>query len=204
MAQATLLSRIAVGACGALIIGTAALAQTPPPASAPPAQAPAAPAAPQFPPTATITTPGYPAVGPADSKLRVVRFTERQEGASAAGNARNHAMGLVRQFPAASAARPFRRHHRDGNDDAQSQSGGSGHHHRANQEVAHRFPRPRAAYIDGSDLYRGSATGRRAQGQAEQNRPAGLRDELQRAGHVRPVSERLSGRPSQILVSRSR
>ncbi len=27
---------------------------------------------PQFPPTATITTPGYPGVGPADSKLRVV------------------------------------------------------------------------------------------------------------------------------------
>ena len=77
MAQATLLSRIAVGACGALIIGTAALAQTPPPASGsrPAASAPAAPpapAAPQFPPTATITTPGYPAVGPADSKLRVV------------------------------------------------------------------------------------------------------------------------------------
>src|ERR1700694_3378472 len=62
MAQATLLSRIAFGACAALIIGTTAFAQTPPPA----------PAAPQFPPTATITTPGYPAVGPADSALRVV------------------------------------------------------------------------------------------------------------------------------------
>ena len=36
------------------------------------AQAPApAPPAPQYPPTATITTPGYPALGPADSKLRV-------------------------------------------------------------------------------------------------------------------------------------
>ena len=68
MAQATLLSRIAVGACGALIIGTAALAQTSPP----PAPAPAAPAASQLPPTATITTPGYPAAGPADPKLRVV------------------------------------------------------------------------------------------------------------------------------------
>ena len=72
MAQATLVSRIAVGVCGALIIGATALAQTPPPASTPAAQAPAAPAAPQFPPTATITTPGYPAVGPADSTLRVV------------------------------------------------------------------------------------------------------------------------------------
>ena len=50
----------------------------------------------------------------------------RQEGASAAGDARNHAMGLVRQCPAAGAAGPFRRHHRDGNDDAQPQSGGSG------------------------------------------------------------------------------
>src|SRR6195256_5691591 len=65
MAQATLLSRIALGAGAALIIGTAAYAQTPPPAPAP------APAAPQFPPTATIAN-GYPGVGPADSKLRVV------------------------------------------------------------------------------------------------------------------------------------
>jgi hypothetical protein len=79
LAGATLLSRIAVGAYGALLIGTAALAQTSPPAPAPAAPAPAvsapsapAPAAPQFPPTATITTPGYPGVGPADSKLRVV------------------------------------------------------------------------------------------------------------------------------------
>jgi hypothetical protein len=64
MAQATLLSRIALGASAALIIGTAAYAQPSPPAPAP--------AAPQFPPTATITTPGYPGVGPADAKLRVV------------------------------------------------------------------------------------------------------------------------------------
>src|ERR1035438_7976921 len=64
MAQASLVSRIAVGACGALVIGTAALAQTSPPAPAP--------AAAPISPTATITTPGYPAVGPADSTLRVV------------------------------------------------------------------------------------------------------------------------------------
>jgi acetamidase/formamidase len=64
MAQVTLLSRIALGASAALIIGTAAYAQTSPPAPAP--------AAPQFPPTATITTPGYSGVGPADDKLRVV------------------------------------------------------------------------------------------------------------------------------------
>ena len=35
MTQAALVSRIAVGACGALIIGTVALAQTSPPAPAP-------------------------------------------------------------------------------------------------------------------------------------------------------------------------
>src|SRR6266478_6980215 len=65
MHPSTLLCRIALGAGGALILGTTALAQTAPS----PAPAPAA--APQFPPTATITTPGYPGVGPADSKLRV-------------------------------------------------------------------------------------------------------------------------------------
>src|ERR1019366_4857724 len=80
MAQATLLSRIALGTGGALILATAALAQTSPPAPAP-AAAPApattaapAPAASPFPPTATITTPGYPGVGPADPKLRVVNL----------------------------------------------------------------------------------------------------------------------------------
>jgi acetamidase/formamidase len=56
------MSRIALGAGAALIFG-AAVAQTPTPAPAP--------AAPQFPPTATIAN-GYPGVGPADSKLRVV------------------------------------------------------------------------------------------------------------------------------------
>jgi acetamidase/formamidase len=57
------MSRIALGAGAALIFGAAAVAQTPTPAPAP--------AAPQFPPTATIAN-GYPGVGPADSKLRVV------------------------------------------------------------------------------------------------------------------------------------
>jgi acetamidase/formamidase len=65
-----LFSRIAAGACGALIIGAAALAQTSPPAPSP---APAAPAVSPLgiPLTATITTPGYPAAGPADPALRV-------------------------------------------------------------------------------------------------------------------------------------
>ena len=58
---------IAAGACGALIIGAAAVAQTPAPAPAPPAVSPLG-----IPLTATITTPGYPAAGPADPKLRVL------------------------------------------------------------------------------------------------------------------------------------
>ena len=62
-------SRLAIGASCVLIFGATALAQTSPspaPAAAPPA--------PKFEPTATITTPGYPGVGPADSKLRIVNL----------------------------------------------------------------------------------------------------------------------------------
>ncbi len=73
MARAILLSKITVrmtvAAGGALIVAAAALAQNS--TSAPPPAPSAAPAASQFPPTATITTPGYPGVGPADSRLRV-------------------------------------------------------------------------------------------------------------------------------------
>jgi acetamidase/formamidase len=66
-------SRVALAASGALILGTtilgtAALAQTSPA----PSPSPAPSAAPAIPPTATITTPGYPDLGPADFKLRVV------------------------------------------------------------------------------------------------------------------------------------
>src|SRR3979490_1665754 len=68
MNSSSLLSRIALGASGALILGATALAQTPPP------PAPAPPAAPQFAPTATVNTPGYPGVGPADSRLPVVNL----------------------------------------------------------------------------------------------------------------------------------
>ena len=149
-------------------------------------------AAPQFPPTSTITTPGYPTPGPADPALRVVETAERQEGAPVAGDARDHTVGLVRQCAAAGAACQFRRHHRAGNDDAQSQPGGARRHHRADQEAAHRLPGPRTAHVDGADLHRGSAAGRRAQGHDQQDRAARLCDELQRAGHVRPVPERLS------------
>ena len=72
MGRAKLPPHIALVAGGVIIISAAALAQTPPPAPAP---ATPAPAASQFPPTATITTPGYPGVGPADSKLRVVNLS---------------------------------------------------------------------------------------------------------------------------------
>src|SRR5262252_6428587 len=84
---------------------------------------------------------------------------KRQESASAAGDAGYDPMGLVRQRPAACAPGQFRRHHRDGNDDAQSQSGGPGHHHRTNQEIAYGFPGSRAAYIDGTYLHRRGAAG---------------------------------------------
>ena len=67
MSYVTFASRIVSVACAALIIGTAAFAQTPAPAPAPPAQSPLG-----IPLTATITTPGYPAPGPADPKLRVL------------------------------------------------------------------------------------------------------------------------------------
>jgi acetamidase/formamidase len=56
--------RIVLAAGGAFLAGAAALGQTTPPTPSP--------AASQLPPTATITTPGYPAAGPADPKLRVV------------------------------------------------------------------------------------------------------------------------------------
>ncbi|HEX9070980.1 MAG TPA: acetamidase/formamidase family protein, partial [Pseudolabrys sp.] len=70
MTRVPFVSRFAVGACGALIIGATALAQTSQPAPAP--AAPAAAPASGLPPTATITTPGYPAAGPADPALRIV------------------------------------------------------------------------------------------------------------------------------------
>ena len=69
MSYVTFMSRIAAGACGALILGTAAIAQTPAPAPAPPAQSPLG-----IPLTSTINTPGYPAAGPADPALRVLEM----------------------------------------------------------------------------------------------------------------------------------
>jgi acetamidase/formamidase len=70
MPSGVLLSRFSLGLGGALIVSSLALAQTQAPTSAPaPAQA-----APQYPPTATITTPGYPEQAPSDPKLRVLNL----------------------------------------------------------------------------------------------------------------------------------
>ena len=71
MKSLTSSSRIALGACGALVLG-AIMTCNPTLAQTSPSPSPsAAPAAASFPPTATITTPGYPGVGPADFKLRL-------------------------------------------------------------------------------------------------------------------------------------
>jgi len=66
----TFMSRTVAGTSAALIIGAAALAQTPAPAPTPaaPAQSPLG-----IPLTATITTPGYPAPGPVDPALEVAK-----------------------------------------------------------------------------------------------------------------------------------
>lgn len=61
-------TRVAFAACGAFILGTTILGATARAQTA----TPAAPTTPPIPPTATITTPGYPDLGPADFKLRVV------------------------------------------------------------------------------------------------------------------------------------
>ena len=60
--------RIAFAACAVLILGTTIVGTTARAQTA----TPAAPTTPPIPPTATITTPGYPDLGPADFKLRVV------------------------------------------------------------------------------------------------------------------------------------
>ncbi|TMJ80013.1 MAG: amidase [Alphaproteobacteria bacterium] len=73
MTESTLLSRFTIGAGGALFLGTLTLTTIAPTtmalAQTQPLPAPAA--APQFAPTATINTPGYPGVGPADPNLRI-------------------------------------------------------------------------------------------------------------------------------------
>src|SRR3981081_4623690 len=74
MTSSKLPSRMSLNACGALILGTLGAAVFSAAAFAQASPSPAPAAAPQFAPTATITTPGYPGVGPADSRLRVVNL----------------------------------------------------------------------------------------------------------------------------------
>ena len=160
MAPATLRSRFVLGASTAAIIGTAALAQTPPPAPAP-----AAPAAPAYPPTATITTPGYPGVGAG-------RF--RSFASSVCPTARRCICCRPRSKPRNGAGsttpKPPVLRVKSGDTIVLETM-----MHSHNQVVpgttieqikktAHRFSRPRAAHADRTDLYRGSAAGRRAQG----------------------------------------
>src|SRR5215470_6508224 len=67
MTHTTSLLRATLGAAGLLAAGVAASAQTQ-------SSAAGTVAAPAYPPTATITTPGYPALGPADPALRVLNM----------------------------------------------------------------------------------------------------------------------------------
>jgi len=69
MGQIMTPSRIVLAASGALISSATALAQ-----ATPPTPSTAAPAASQLSPTATINTPGYPQIGPANPNLRVVNL----------------------------------------------------------------------------------------------------------------------------------
>ena len=168
------------------------------------AQAPAPPRSPQYPPTATITTPGYPALGPADSKLRVTGLPNGKKVHLLPATLETTQWGWFDNAQPPVLRVQFRRHHRHGDDDAQPQSGGAGNDHRADQEAAHRLPRPRAAHAHRPDLHRRSRARRRAQGDAEQDRAARLCDELQRPGHVRRIPHHLPGRPSQVPLSRPR
>ena len=184
----------ALAAAGALATA-AALAQAPAPT----------PPAPQYPPTATITTPGYPALGPADSKLRVTGPAERQEGAPAAGDARDHAVGLVRQRAAAGAARRFRRHRRPRDDDALAQPGGAGHApSRRSRSCAPTSPAAARTRSPARSTSNGAEPGDVLKVTLEQDRAARLRDQLQRARHVRPVPHHYPDGQVQVHVPRPR
>ena len=121
-----------------------------------------------------------------------------------AGDHGNDAVGLVQQCAAAGSERRFGRHDRLRDDDAFAQPGRARDDDRADQETAHRLSRPRAAHADRSGLHRGRGTGRRAQGAHQQDRAARLRHQLQRARHVRRVSEQVSRRTGQVFLPRSR
>ena len=185
MTSSKLPSRLSLNACTALILGTfgAAVFSATALAQASPTPAPAA--APQFPPTATITTPGYPGVGPADPKLRVVNLPNGKK---------------IHLLPATldttqwgwfdNAQPPVLRVNSGDTIVLETMM------HSHNQVVPGTtieqikktrtdFPRPRAAHFDRADLYRGSPAGRCAEGDDQQDRAARLCHELQRAWHVR-------------------
>src|SRR5215470_18651577 len=67
MSMTQVLSPVRATLCGATVLAAAAVANAQ-------TQTPSADAAPPYPPTATITTPGYPASGPADPSLRVLNM----------------------------------------------------------------------------------------------------------------------------------
>ncbi len=66
------------------------------------------------------------------------------------------------------------------------------------------YPGARAAHVDRPGLHRGCRTGRCPQDPSQQDRAARLRDELQRARHVRRVSGSLPGRTGEVFLSRPR
>ena len=177
-------------------------ARTPPARSPPPATAPAAPAAAPRPRRHPAFRSGLDA-GPGAAAGRPGQAVPRQSS-SAAGDDGNDAMGLVQQRAAAGPARRFGRFDRLRDDDAFAQSGRARDDDRADQETADRLPGSRPAHVDGPGVHRGRRAGRCPQGAHQQDRAARLRHELQRARHVRRVSEQVSRGPGQVFLPRSR
>ena len=190
LAGTTVLSRIAVGACAALLIGTAALAQTSQPAPAP--AAPAAPAASPYPPTATITTTGYPGIGPPIPSSASSRRPPARRSICCRRRWR-------RRSGAGSTMRSRRCCAIDSGDTVVLETMMHSH----NQVVPGRtieeikklrtdFPGRGPHTVTGPIYVEEARAGRRAQGDAQQDRAARLRDQFQRAGHVRRVPEGVS------------
>src|SRR5512139_226134 len=185
MAHVSFMFRFAVGACGAVIVGTSALAQTSPPASGS-----------GLPPTATITTPGYPAAGPADPKLRVVGLPNGKKVHVLPATLETTQWGWFDNSQP-----PVLRVHSGDTVVLETMM------HSHNQVVP-------GATIEQIKKLRTDFPGRGPHTLTgpiyiEEAQPgdvlsASLRHELQRAGHVRPIPHRVSGRPGQVYVSRPR
>ena len=207
MTRVTLLPRLAPGANIALIIGVAVLAQTspsaaqapttPPPVVAP-APAPAAnPASPAFPPTATLNS-GYPGVGPADPKLRILNLPNGKKMHLLPATLETTQWGWFDN-----AQPPVLRI--NSGDTVVLETMMHSHNQVVPGTTIEQIKKTRTDFpgrgphtLTGPDLYRRGAAGRRAQGDAQQDRAARLRHELQRARHVRPVPDGVSGRPGQV------